>query len=86
MNSEEIKKAIENNSNYWQKRALENKLNIIESEDDYVKCISAIYDQANKDIEDKLAKVYARYAKENKLTLDEAYQILPKKMETEYKN
>ena len=86
MNSEEIKKAIENNSNYWQKRALENKLNIIENEDDYVKRISAIYDQANKDIEDKLAKVYARYAKENKLTLDEAYQILPKKMETEYKN
>ena len=37
MNLEEIRKAIENNSNYWQKRALENKLNIIENEDDYAK-------------------------------------------------
>lgn len=85
MNAEEIKKAIKNNSNYWEKRALENKLNIIENEEDYVRRISAIYDQANKDIDDKLAKVYARYAKENKLTLEQAYQILPKKMETEYK-
>lgn len=85
MNSEEIKKAIQSNSNYWEKRALENKLNIVENEEDYVKRISAIYDQANKDIEDKLAKVYARYAKENGLTLDEAYKKLPKAMETQYK-
>lgn len=85
MNTEEIKKAIEENSNYWQRRALENKLNIIENEEDYVRRITAIYEEANKQIEEKLAKVYARYAKENKLTLDEAYQILPKKMETGYK-
>lgn len=85
MNTEEIKKAIEENSNYWQKRALQNKLNIIENEEDYVRRISAIYDKANKEIEDKLAAVYTRYAKENKLTLDEAYQILPRKMETQYK-
>lgn len=85
MNSEEIRKAIESNSNYWEKRALENKLNIVENEEDYVKRISAIYDQANKDIEDKLAKVYARYAKENGLTLDEAYKKLPKAMETQYR-
>ncbi|MGM9543508.1 MAG: minor capsid protein [Romboutsia timonensis] len=85
MNSEEIKKAIENNSNYWEKRALENKLNIVENEEDYINRITAIYDKASKDIEDKLAKVYARYAKENGLTLDEAYQKLPKAMETQYK-
>lgn len=86
MNSEEIKKAIENNSNYWEKRALENKLNIVKNEEDYINRITAIYDQASKDIEDKLAKVYARYAKENGLTLSEAYQKLPKAMEKEYKN
>lgn len=85
MNSEEIKKAIEENSNYWQSRALENKLNIVENEEDYVRRISAIYDTANKQIEEKLGRIYARFAKENKLTLDEAYQILPKKMELEYK-
>ena len=86
MNTEEIKKAIEKNSNYWEKRALENKLNVIENEEDYLKRITSIYNHANKQIDDKLAKVYARYAKENNLTLEEAYQILPKKMETEYKN
>ena len=86
MNTEEIKKAIEENSNYWEKRALKNKLNVIENEEDYLKRITSIYNHANKQIDDKLAKVYARYAKENNLTLEEAYQILPKKMETEYKN
>lgn len=86
MNTEEIKKAIEKNSNYWEKRALENKLNVIENEEDYLKRITSIYNRANKQIDEKLAKVYARYAKENNLTLEEAYQILPKKMETEYKN
>lgn len=85
MNSEEIKKAIEGNSNYWQKRALENKLNIVENEEDYVKRITAIYEKANKEIDDKLAAVYARYARENKMTLNEAYQILPKAMEKQYK-
>lgn len=85
MNIEEIKKAIENNSNYWEKRALENKLNVIENEEDYLKRITSIYDHANKQIDEKLARVYARYAKENNLTLEEAYKQLPKKMETEYK-
>lgn len=86
MNSEKIKEAIKNNSNYWEKRALENKLKVVENEEDYLNRITAIYDQANKDIEDKLAKVYARYAKENGMTLDEAYQKLPKVMEKRYKN
>lgn len=85
MNIDEIKKAIEKNSNYWEKRALENKLNILENEEDYLKRISDIYDKANKDIDDKLAAVYTRYAKENGMTLDEAYKQLPKAVETQYK-
>ena len=85
MKTEDIKKLIESNSNYWQKRALENKLNIIENEDDYVKRLSAIFEKANKDIDDKLAAVYTRYAKENKMTLEQAYKQLPRAMEKEYK-
>lgn len=85
MNLEQIRKAIEKNGNYWERRALENKLNIIENEDDYIKRIESIYEKANKDIDDKLAIVYARYAKENKMTLEQAYKTLPKKMEMEYK-
>lgn len=85
MNSEEIRKLIEKNHNYWEKRALQNKLNVVENEEDYLRRINAIYEQANKDIDTKLARVYARYAKESGLTLDEAYQKLPKAMEKEYK-
>lgn len=85
MDIEEIKKQIKSNSNYWEKRALQNKLSAIENEEDYLNRITSIYNQASKDIESKLAKVYARYAKENSLTLDEAYRKLPKAMEKEYK-
>lgn len=86
MNAEEIKKAIENSRDYWEGRALENKLNIIENEEDYIKRITKIYEKANKEIDDKLAAVYTRYARNNKLTLDEAYKALPKAMEKQYKN
>lgn len=86
MDSKEIRKLIENNSNYWEKRALENKLNIIENEEDYVKRLKAIYDAANRQIDEKFAALYTKYAKENKLTLDEAYQVLSRKTELEYKN
>lgn len=68
------------------KRALENKLNIIENEEDYVKRLKAIYDAANRQIDEKFAALYTKYAKENKLTLDEAYQVLSRKTELEYKN
>lgn len=85
MDIEEIKKLINSNSNYWEKRSLQNKLSAIENEEDYVKRITGIYNQASKDIQSKLANVYARYAKENGMTLDEAYKKLPKAAEKEYK-
>ena len=86
MNSDKIKELIKENHNYWQSRALENELNTILNEEDYLKRLKTFYDKANKDIDNKVAQVYARYAKENKLTMDEAYSILPKKIEKEYKN
>lgn len=85
MNIEEIKKMVQSNSNYWEKRALQNKLSAIENENDYLNRITSIYNQASKEIDSKLANVYARYAKENGMTLDEAYQKLPKAIEKEYK-
>ncbi len=86
MNSDKIKELIKKNHNYWQSRALNNELNTILNEEDYLRRLKSIYDKASKDIDDKVAQVYARYAKENKLTMDEAYSILPKKIEKEYKN
>lgn len=86
MNTEEIKNLIESNSNYWKKRALENKLNIIENEMDYLKRLDSIYNEAMKQIDTKLGSVYARYAENNKLTLKQAYKRLSKAMEKNYKN
>lgn len=85
MSTDEIKKLINSSKNYWEKRALENKLNIIENEDDYVSRMKNIYDTANKQIDNKLAVIYSRYAKNNNMTLEDAYKKLPKAMETEYK-
>lgn len=86
MNIDELEKMISSNSNYWEKRSLEGKLNALRNEEDYLRRLESFYTTANKQIDEKLAKVYARYAKENKITIDEAYKILPKAMEKEYKN
>lgn len=86
MNKEEMEKIIKSNSNYWQRRSLNSKLNAITNEEDYIRRLEAFYNTATKQIDEKLAKLYARYAKENKITLKEAYSILPKAMEKEYKN
>ena len=82
----EIEKLIKNSANYWEKRALSSKLNIMENEEDYLKRITSIYDEARRQIDDKLAATYGRYGKENKLTLKEAYKKLPSAIEKEYKN
>ena len=85
MNSDKLKELLEKNSNYWQSRALDSEIRAVENEEDYLKRVKGIYDAAQKDIEKKMANVYARYASNNKITLKEAYKQLPKKMETEYK-
>lgn len=85
MNSDKLKELLEKNSNYWQSRALDTEIRAVENEEDYLKRIKGIYDAAQRDIEKKMANVYARYASNNKITLKEAYKQLPKKMETEYK-
>lgn len=86
MNSEEIQKLIDSNSNYWEKRLLDGKKRVVENEEDYYKRLKKYYDTANKQIEEKLAVTYQRYAKENKLTLEQAYKQLPKEAEKAYKN
>ena len=86
MNSEEIQKLIDSNSNYWEKRLLDGKKRVVENEEDYYKRLKKYYDTANKQIEEKLAVTYQRYAKENKLTLEQANKQLPKDAEKAYKN
>lgn len=85
MNSEKIKELLKQSSDYWEKRSLSTALNAIENEEDYLKRLKGVYDRANQDIQDKLAVVYTRYAKNNNISLTEAYSQLPKDMETKYK-
>lgn len=85
MNSEKIKELLKQSSDYWERRSLSTALNAIENEEDYLKRLKGVYDKANQDIQDKLAVVYTRYAKNNNISLTEAYSQLPKDMETKYK-
>lgn len=85
MNSEKIKELLKQSSDYWERRSLLTALNAIENEEDYLRRLKGIYDRANQDIQDKLAVVYTRYAKNNNISLTEAYSQLPKDMETKYK-
>lgn len=85
MNSEKIKELLKQSSDYWERRSLSTALNAIENEEDYLKRLKGIYDKANQDIQDKLAVVYTRYAKNNNISLTEAYSQLPRDMETKYK-
>lgn len=85
MNSEKIKELLKQSSDYWERRSLSTALNAIENEEDYLKRLKGVYDKANQDIQDKLAVVYTRYAKNNNISLTEAYSQLPRDMETKYK-
>ena len=67
MNSEKIKELLKQSSNYWERRSLSTVLNTIENEEDYLRRLKGIYDRANQDIQDKLAVVYTRYAKNNNI-------------------
>lgn len=85
MNSEKIKELLKQSSDYWERRSLSTALNAIENEEDYLKRLKGVYDKANQDIQDKLAVVYTRYAKNNNISLTEAYSQLPRDVETKYK-
>ena len=85
MNSDKLKELLKQSSDYWERRSLSTALNAIENEEDYLRRLKGIYDRANQDIQDKLAVVYTRYAKNNNISLTEAYSQLPRDMETKYK-
>lgn len=83
--AEKLKKLLESNKTYWGQRSLLTTLDTVQKEEDYSRRLRAIYDAANKEIEDKLAATFARYAKNNNITNKEAYKILPKEAQANYK-
>lgn len=86
MNSEEIQRLIDSNSNYWEKRLLDGKKRVVENEEDYYNRLKKYYDTAKKQIDEKLAVTYQKYAKNNNMTIEQAYKQLPKDAEKAYKN
>ena len=79
------KKKIVANSEYWNSRAEANFLKQEAMQEQYETRITAIYEQISKELESELSKVYARYAKNNVMTNEEAYQSLSKKELAKYK-
>lgn len=69
-----------NNSDYWRGRyeAMEDKLNAIAEEKsaDYIRHVKTAYARAQTDIERDIEAFYGRYAKNNKLTIQEARRQL----------
>lgn len=83
---EKLKKLLENTSSYWDKRSLETVIDNYQKEQDYNTRLKGIYEDVQKDLENKFAKVFSRYANNNSITLKEAYKILPKSVAKSYKN
>jgi putative phage head morphogenesis protein, SPP1 gp7 family len=81
-----IRKAIEGNAYYWERRALYNRASIIEDEEQYLNRLQIMYDRAQQSMQKELSTVYHKYAKENTMTLEQAMKALPKEAETSYKN
>lgn len=86
MSSEEkLRKLLESNHDYWTRRSVLTTLDTIQKEEAYYKQLKAVYDSAQKELENKLSVIYNRYAKNNNMSNTEAYKVLSKKDAADYK-
>lgn len=83
--NEKLKKLLENTPSYWDKRSLETVIDNYEKEQVYAERLKGMYTDVQKDLENKFAKVFSRYAQNNSITLQDAYKILPKSVAKSYK-
>ncbi|QEY33724.1 hypothetical protein FL966_00865 [Caproiciproducens galactitolivorans] len=64
------------NNNYWEKRATDSIDRMESAVNGQIPDLVKAFEQARKDLNDKVFYFYARYAKNNKITLDEAQKAL----------
>ena len=63
-------------SSYWEKRAVDSIGRMEKAVNGQIPDLVKAFEQARKDLNDKVFYFYARYAKNNKITLDEAQKAL----------
>ena len=66
-------------SSYWDKRAIKRLSEAEKTSDIYIKRIKRIYDQAYKDIDEEIARIYKNYSKETGLDTQKLKELLSKK-------
>ncbi|TQI68996.1 minor capsid protein [Clostridium sp. KNHs216] len=63
-------------SNYWEKRAVDSIGRMEHAVNGQLPDLIASFEQAKRDLNDTVFRFYARYAKNNSITLDEAQKVL----------
>lgn len=63
-------------SSYWEKRAVDSIGRMEKAVNGQIPDLVKAFERARKDLNDKVFYFYARYAKNNKITLDEAQKVL----------
>ena len=65
-------------SKYWDKRALERLNNAEKQSEEYINRVKAIYNQAYKNIDSEIARIYKNYAKDTGLDVQKLKELLTK--------
>lgn len=65
--------------NYWDKRALNRLTKAEQMSDEHIKRIKKIYDQAYRNVEKEIERVYANYSKDTGLDVQKLKELLSKK-------
>lgn len=66
-------------SNYWDKRAIERMTTAEKQSENYIKNIKEMYNQAFKNIDGEIARVYKNYSKETGLDVEKLKELLTTK-------
>lgn len=66
-------------SNYWDKRAIERMTTAEKQSENYIKSIKEMYNQAFKNIDGEIARVYKNYSKETGLDVEKLKELLTTK-------
>lgn len=66
-------------STYWDKRAIKRLTQAEKSSEEYINRIKKMYDQANKDLDREIAKIYKNYSKDTGIDVQTLKQLLTHK-------
>lgn len=71
-------------TNYWEKRSTELMERLEKGSEKTIRALTEAYEQATKNINKEITKIFNKYAKDGKLTKDEALKMLSSKESKEF--